>query len=152
MAVAKKQGKEKPVKIVQRKVWGLQWGPQTKQTALLASPIYIGQAQGKERKTYKKRSQNWARACLLFSLHLLGQPTLTHRGCIFLCLPIKLSCNTAVTLVHPRKLHRAVTLVHTLVQIFVAMRQPRKLHTPKTSSYRYIKANQKFCFSSDENS
>ena len=32
-----------------------------KQAALLASPIYIGQAQGEEgKKTYKKRSQNWA--------------------------------------------------------------------------------------------
>jgi len=27
-------------------------------TALLASPIYIGQAQGEEKKGYKKRSQN----------------------------------------------------------------------------------------------
>ena len=46
-----------------------------KQAALLASPIYIGQAQGEEgKKTYKKRSQNWAGS---FSLHLLGQPTLT---------------------------------------------------------------------------
>ena len=42
--VAKRQGKEKPVKIEQRKVQGPEWGPQVKQTALLASPIYIGQA------------------------------------------------------------------------------------------------------------
>ena len=39
---AKRQRREKPVKIEQRKVQG----PQVKQTALLASPIYIGQAQG----------------------------------------------------------------------------------------------------------
>ena len=42
MAEAKRQRREKPVKIEQRKVQG----PQVKQTALLASPIYIGQAQG----------------------------------------------------------------------------------------------------------
>ena len=41
------------------KVRGLEWGPQVKQTALLASPIYIVQTQGEEKKTYKKRSQNW---------------------------------------------------------------------------------------------
>ena len=42
MAVAKRQRREKPVKIEQRKVQG----PQVKQTTLLAGPIYIGQAQG----------------------------------------------------------------------------------------------------------
>ena len=46
MAVAKKQGREKPVKIEQKKVRGLEWGPQVKQTTLLAGPINIGQAQG----------------------------------------------------------------------------------------------------------
>ena len=46
MAVAKRQGREKPVKIEQRKVPG---GPQVEQTTLLAGPIYIGQAQGKEK-------------------------------------------------------------------------------------------------------
>ena len=50
MVVAKRQGREKPAKIEQRKVWG----PQVEQTALLASPIYIGQAQGEEKK-HKKR-------------------------------------------------------------------------------------------------
>ena len=44
MAVAKSQGREKPTKKEQRKVQGPEWGPQVKQTALLASPIYIGQA------------------------------------------------------------------------------------------------------------
>ena len=29
----------------QKKIWGLEWEPQVKQTALLASPIYIEQAQ-----------------------------------------------------------------------------------------------------------
>ena len=40
------------------KVLGPERGPQVKQTALLASPIYKEQAQGEEEKTYKKRSQN----------------------------------------------------------------------------------------------
>ena len=44
MVVAKRQRREKPAKIEQRKVQGPEWGPQVKQTALLASPIYIGQA------------------------------------------------------------------------------------------------------------
>ena len=53
MVVAKRQRREKPVKIEQRKV-----GEQSEyQTALLASPIYIGQAQVRRKKTYKKRSQ-----------------------------------------------------------------------------------------------
>ena len=50
MAVAKRQ-REKPVKIKQMKVQGPERGPQVKQTALLASPIYIGQAQEEEQRT-----------------------------------------------------------------------------------------------------
>ena len=42
------------MKIEQRKVWGPEWGPQVKQIAFLASSVYIGQAQGKE-KTHIKR-------------------------------------------------------------------------------------------------
>ena len=38
MLVAKRQGKKKPTKIEQRKIQGPEWGPQLKQTALLASP------------------------------------------------------------------------------------------------------------------
>ena len=45
MAAAKRQVREKPGKIEQRKVRGLEWGLQVEQT-LLASPIYIGQAHG----------------------------------------------------------------------------------------------------------
>ena len=45
MVVAKRQGREKPTKIEQRKVCG----PQVKETALLDSPIYIGKAQGEEK-------------------------------------------------------------------------------------------------------
>ena len=90
MAVAKRQGRENPMKIKQRKVRGLEWGPQVEQTALLASPFYKWQAQGEE-KTYKKRSQRavglspaHTRALSLFSSHLLGRHALTPRGCIFL--------------------------------------------------------------------
>ena len=80
MAVAKRKGRQKPTKLEQRKVQGPEWGPQVKQTALLASPIYIGQAQGEE-KTYKKRSQKArglspARMLSLFSLRLLGRHSL----------------------------------------------------------------------------
>ena len=50
MVVAKRQGREKPAKIEQRKVRGQEWGPQVEQTAILAGPIYMGQAQG-EAKT-----------------------------------------------------------------------------------------------------
>ena len=65
MAVAKRKGRQKPMKLEQRKVQGLEWGPQVKQTALLASPIYIGQAQG-EQKKQKKWNQNWGRGLALF--------------------------------------------------------------------------------------
>ena len=54
MAVAKRQGREKPAKIEQRNVRG----PQVEQRALLASPIYIGQAQGEEKK-HIKRGAKW---------------------------------------------------------------------------------------------
>ena len=46
MAVATRQGREKPTKMKQKKVRGPERGPQVKQTTLLAGPIYIGQAQG----------------------------------------------------------------------------------------------------------
>ena len=41
------------MKIEQRKVWGPEWGPQVKQTALLAGPVYVGQAQGEQKKHVK---------------------------------------------------------------------------------------------------
>ena len=50
MVVAEGQWRDKPPKMKQRKVQGPEWKPQVKQTALLASPIYIGQAQGEEKK------------------------------------------------------------------------------------------------------
>ena len=54
MAVAKIQGREKPAKIEQRKVWELEWRPQVEQTALLVSLIYRGQTQGKRKKQKQK--------------------------------------------------------------------------------------------------
>ena len=44
---------EKPAKIEQRKVQGLEGEPQVKQTALLAGPVYIGPAQGEKIKKKK---------------------------------------------------------------------------------------------------
>ena len=49
MAVAKRQGREKPMKIEQRKVRGPEGGPQVEQTALLASQ--------EEKKIYKRKDQ-----------------------------------------------------------------------------------------------
>ena len=54
MAVAKRQGREKTTKIEKKKIWGLEWGPQVEQTALLASHVYIGQAQGRRKKHIKR--------------------------------------------------------------------------------------------------
>ena len=89
MAVAKRQ-REKPVKIKQMKVQGPERGPQVKQTALLASPIYIGQAQGEEKKHIKRGAKIGGWGLLLFSSHLLGWPALTPQRYIFLCLPSKI--------------------------------------------------------------
>ena len=57
MAVAKRQGREKPEKLEQREVWGPEWGPRVVQTALLASPVYIGQAQGEKIKHIKREAK-----------------------------------------------------------------------------------------------
>ena len=71
MAVAKRQGREKPMKIEQRRVPGLECEPRVKQTktglALLASLIYTGQAQGKEKKYIKRGAKIGLRASLLFT-------------------------------------------------------------------------------------
>ena len=77
-----------------------------KQAALLARPIYTGQAQGKEKKHIKGGAKIELGASLLSS-HLLDPLALRRQGCIFLCLPNK----------------RAVTLVHSLLQIFAVVRQ-----------------------------
>ena len=57
IVVAKRQRREKPTKIEQRNVRGSEWEYRVKQIVLLASPVYLGRAQGEEEK-HKKRSQN----------------------------------------------------------------------------------------------
>ena len=74
MVVAKRQGREKPAKIEQRKVQGLERGPQVEQTALLDSPIYIGQAQGEEEKHFKRGAKGPRSLSLYVSLSLSLSP------------------------------------------------------------------------------
>ena len=61
--VAKRQGREKPAKIEKRKVRQRTGVRTSGRTALLLGPVYIGQAQGRE-KTYKKRVQRAGGGCL----------------------------------------------------------------------------------------
>ena len=87
--VAKRQRKEKTHENRTKEGSRTRARPSGETKALLASPIYIGQAQEGKKKHIKKRSQNWA---------LLFMPL----GCIFLCLPNKTemqpSCNTSLPL------------------------------------------------------
>ena len=96
MTVAEVQRREKPTKIEQRKVQGLEWEPQVKQTALLASPIYIGQAQREEKKHVKRRAK--IETALFFWVSLPS--CLKDEDAFSFACQIKLSCNRAVTLVH----------------------------------------------------
>ena len=113
MAVPKRQRREKPTKIEQRKVRGPEWGPQVKQTALLASPLYIRQAQGTE-KNHKKRSQIELGASLW--VFWVGPPSRLKDVFSFAC-QINLSCNTGLTIAsnfccsetEPRKLQIPLT-------------------------------------------
>ena len=136
MAVAKRRGREKPVKIEQKKVQGPEWGPQVEQTALMAGPIYIGQAQG-EGKTYEKRSQRARGLCpacvhclsvslFLFSLHLLGQRGPMPWGCIFLYF-LK-ETEGAITLSQSCDALRALTSVASNFRWDAA--EPRRLGSP----------------------
>ena len=75
MAVAKRQGREKPAKIEQRKVRGPEWGPQVKQTALLASPIYIRQAQGEEKKSFKRGAKELGLSLSSICIFWVGMPS-----------------------------------------------------------------------------
>ena len=90
MVVAKRQEREKPMKIEQRKIQRLEWGPQVEQTALPASPIYIAQAQGEEKKHVEREAKgpgvSVPLSCspflsLLFAI--LGWHALMPQGCIF---------------------------------------------------------------------
>ena len=97
MAVAKRQRREKPRKTDQRKVWGLEWEPQVKQTAFLAGQFTEGRPRGR-RKQHIKRG---AKMDPLSSLHIfwVGWPSDLEDVFSFAC-QIKLSCNRAATLVH----------------------------------------------------
>ena len=53
----------------QKKIWGLEWELQMEQTALLASPIYVGQAQGGRRQMYKRRKPRQIESSPLGSAH-----------------------------------------------------------------------------------
>ena len=78
MAVAKTQTREKPTKIEQKKVRGLEWGPQVKQTAFLASPIYIRQAHGEEKKHITRGAKIEPGASLLFVSFGLAHPLVSR--------------------------------------------------------------------------
>ena len=65
---------EKPTKIEERKLQGLEWEPQVKQTALLARPIYLGQAQGEEKKHIKRGAKIGLGASLLLVSFGLAHP------------------------------------------------------------------------------
>ena len=93
MAVAKRQIREKPMKIEERKVRGLEWAPQVKQAAPLAGPIYIGQAWGEGKKHIKRGTKIEPRASLLFVCFGSAHPQSSRVYYPFFSL-IKLSYNT----------------------------------------------------------
>ena len=70
--MAKRQRREKPIKIEERNVQGPELGPQVKETALLASAIYTGQARGR-RKIIKRGAK--IELGHVFSSPLLDRPT-----------------------------------------------------------------------------
>ena len=81
------------MKIEQRKVQAPEWEPQVKQTALMASPIYIGQAQEEEKK--QKEEPKLSLRLLLSTLCFfwVNLPSCLEDVFSFAC-QIKLSCNT----------------------------------------------------------
>ena len=101
------------MKIEQRKVRGWKWGPQVEQTALIASPIYIGQAQGEE-KAYKKRSQRAEGLSLSLSLSLCC-PSLflsLFSSCLWVGMPLCLEDVFSCYFLNKSELqHGAVTLI-----------------------------------------
>ena len=107
------------MKVEQRKVRGPEWGPQVRQTALLASPVYIGQAQVEKRRHTEEPNLSQG---LLFSQRLQGRQALTPGGCVFLYFlnktAITWSCNTGPPMAskfccgetEPRKLRTPLTV------------------------------------------
>ena len=92
MSVTTRQRREKPMKIEQRMVQGLKWGPQVKQTAFLASTIYIGQAHWGGDKCIKGGSLEGLRP--LFSSSFGSAHPHSLRAYYPLFFLKKLSCNT----------------------------------------------------------
>ena len=125
MAVAKRQRREKSWKQNKgRSEDGS--GDQVKQTAFLASPIYIGQTQGEEKKVYKKRRQNWAS---LFAPFGSARPHALRTHCPLLAKQnwaVIWSCNTGLS----------------IASIFCRCKaKPRKLHTPLTFMAPWLGSN-----------
>ena len=75
----------------QKKIWGPEWEPQVKQTALLAIPIYIGQGGGEKNIKKGAKIEPW--------LFLWVRPPSQLKDVFSFACQIKLSCNQAVTLV-----------------------------------------------------
>ena len=121
MAVAKRQRRGKPTKIEQRKVQGLEWGPQVEQTALLASPVYTGQAQREEKKHIKRRTKTEPGTSLLFTSFGSAHPHTSRM--YFLYLPIKLSYNTGPSVTS---------------NFCCGKTEPWKLHIPQTTLLRMV--------------
>ena len=91
MVVTERQRREKPVETEQRTIWGPEeWGPQVKQTALLDSPIYIGQAPGWGDKCIKGGNLEGLRPLFYSSC---GSDSF-FEGVLFFVFLIKLSCDT----------------------------------------------------------
>ena len=141
MVVAKRQGREKPAEIEQRKVRGPERGPQVEQTALLATPIYRGQAQGEE-KHLKRGAQSWRSLSLaptlsLFSSHLLGQNALTPRGRIFLYLLNKTDLPENYSTDCPRAVTpRALTSIAS--NFCWDETELKRLHSPDTTMFTFL--------------
>ena len=125
----------------QRKVRGPEWGPQVKQTTLLAGPVYIGQAQGEintqiEEPEPALSPARWG-ALLLISL---DPRALTPERWIFLISfkqnrAVTLSCNTGLSksynTVHlrPESCDTPRGLECPSLQIFVVTRRRIEEHT-----------------------
>ena len=113
MAVAKRQRQEKPVKI---KKEGLQTGVRTlgKTDNSPGYPNFHRAGSEGRRQVYKRRKPRIG-ASLLSAL--FGPLALRSRGCIFLCLSIKWSYNTGLSVAS---------------NFCCGKTEPRKLHTPPT--------------------
>ena len=123
MVVAKRQRSEKPMKKEQMKVRGPEWEPQAKEIALLASPIYIGQARG-ERRKHERSSQYWTGAFFPLCCFWVG-PSSCLKDIFSFAYQIKLSCNIGPS----------------FVQIFAAMRHNWGNYTPPTPQHPLLIIN-----------